>query len=55
MCDDGETCYCLTSISSSLCTFALNSVFTVSWLGGIGTIFPAPERAFVSRFALKVH
>jgi hypothetical protein len=29
------------SISASLCTLASNSVFTVSWLGGMGTILPS--------------
>ena len=31
----------LTSISSSECTLASNSVFTVSWLGGMGTSLPS--------------
>ena len=40
------------SISVSLCTFASNSLLTVSWLGGMGTIWYSSRTSLHLPFTL---
>ena len=40
------------SISSSVCTFASNSLLTVSWDGGMGTIWYSSRMSFTLPFTL---